>query len=241
MIHSVDKALVLLKAVAGHDDWIGVRELARQTGLKAPTAQQLLKTLQARQFLEFDDATRRYRIGLAAALLGRAADLPARLGSLAGPQVQALFREFGETTVALVCDRGLFHCVCACPCEKELATSVPSPADLANPHLMASGLALLAWQDAPFLDAYLKARGLENAAFIKRLEAVRRAGFAEAIDDHHSGVAAYGAPVFDAAGHVILSLGLSVPLPRFKAALGKRLAARMLETALTLGNALHSH
>jgi len=238
MIHSVDKALTLLEAVAGQDDWIGVRELARLTGLKAPTAQQLLKTLQARRFLEFDADTRRYRLGLAAALLGRAADLVARLDGFARPHVRTLFREFGETTVALACDRGAFQCVCACPCDKELATSVPSPADLASPHLMASGLALLAWQDAAFLDAYRKAHGLADAAFAKRLDTVRKAGFAEALDDHHSGVAAYGAPVVDAAGRAILSLGLSVPLPRFKAALGKQIAGRIVAAAQAMSRTL---
>ena len=66
LVQSVERALMLLNQVAWHGDWVGLRELARGTGLKVPTAQNLLKTLQAYGFLEFDERMRRYRIGLAA-------------------------------------------------------------------------------------------------------------------------------------------------------------------------------
>lgn len=241
MIQSVDKALALLNAVAAqHGEWIGVRDLARLTGLKAPTAQQLLKTLQARQYLEFDGDSRRYRVGIAAALLGRAADLGARLGTVAAPHVQALFREFGETTAALVCDRGVFQCVCCRACEKELATSAPPAGELADPHLLAGGQALLAWQDAVFLDSYIQTRHrhVDAAGLKQQLHAVRAAGHAALLDYNRSGVAAFGVPVFDATGQVALALAVSMPLPRFDAALGQRLLSRLTEAAQAAGHFL---
>ncbi|MFA4944187.1 MAG: IclR family transcriptional regulator [Lentisphaeria bacterium] len=240
MVQSVNKALTLLNTVASHGDWIGVRELARLTGMKPPTAQQLLKTLQARQYLEFDEDSRRYRVGLAAVFLGRAADLPARLGDLARPHVQALFREFGETTVALACDRGAFQCVCSRTCEKELSTSVPPTGELADPHLMACGQALLAWQDVGTITAYLQARPrhAEIAGLEQRLRAVRDAGHAELTDYNRSGVAAFGVPVFDAAGRGILALGISVPLSRFDVTLGKQIVRRIVAAAQAMSRSL---
>ncbi len=234
MIQAVDKALRLLNAVSATGDWIGVRELARLTGLKPPTAQQLLKTLQARGYLTFEPATRRYRIGLGAAALARSCDLPGRLGALAAPHVQALHAAFGETSVALIVDRSTFLCPCACACTQELATALPSPADLAHPHIMACGLALLAWQDEPFLKAYLQAQrlaGRQAAALTTRLAAVCQAGYAELVDDRHSGVVAYGAPVLDAAGRPLLALGFSMPLARFTTTLGRRVLRRVLAEA----------
>jgi len=234
MIQAVDKALLLLNASAATGDWVGVRELARLTNIKPPTAQQILKTLQARGYLEFDAGTRRYRIGLAAAALARTGSQADRLGALARPHVQVLHAEFGETTVALAVDGATFFCPCACACTQELATSLPSPADVASPHSMACGLALLAWQDESFLKAYLKAQRLDGrqaATLLPRLASVRQSGYAELVDDRHSGVAAYGAPVLDVSGRPLLALGLSLPLARFTATRTRRVLRRVREEA----------
>jgi len=240
MVQSVEKALSLLNAVARHGDWVGVRDLARQTGLKPPTAQQLLKTLQKAGYLEFDENIRRYRIGSAAMLLGSSVDKSARLGILSKPLVDALYEEFKETTVALSFDRGVFKAVYCKQCVKELASSAPSREDVENPHVMACGQALIAWLPPEEMDSYVRRHDVKDQAkFVVAMERVRAQGFAELIDYNKSGVAAYAATAFDAARRPVLSIGWSVPLARFNEDLKSKVLKRLAEAAKSLDAALN--
>src|SRR5258708_2451003 len=62
---SVGKALQLLEVLgrlAGHDD-IRLADIVRETGLQKPTAHRLLAELKARDFVEQDRDSGRYRLG----------------------------------------------------------------------------------------------------------------------------------------------------------------------------------
>ena len=239
MVQSVEKALALLNAVARHGDWIGVRDLARMTGLKPPTAQQLLKTLQKTGYLEVDENIRRYRIGTAAMLLGGSIDRSARLTNFVKPHVDAIYEEFKETTVALSLDRGVFRAIYFRQCVKELASSAPSQEDVENPHVMACGQALLAWLPPEQLSEYIHRHGIKDEAkFAASMERVRSQGFAELIDYNKSGVAAYAASSFDATGRPVLSIGWSIPLARFSEDLKSKVVKRLGDTAKAIDGSL---
>ncbi len=85
MIQSLQRALNIMNCVAAAHGWIGVREIARNTDLKVTTAQQLLKTLQAENYLDFDESSRRYRIGLAALMLSEGNDITRVLSEIVDP------------------------------------------------------------------------------------------------------------------------------------------------------------
>ena len=101
MIQSVQRALSILNCAAAAKGWIGVREIARITGLKVTTAQQLLKTLQTENYLDFDESSRRYRIGLAALLLSEGNDMSRMLSELTEPYIAKILSESSETAAAL--------------------------------------------------------------------------------------------------------------------------------------------
>ena len=101
MIQSVERALHLLTLIATEREPLGVRDVARRSGLTVPTAQNLLKTLAASGFLHFDERERKYRVGVAALLLADAADPVACIRSFAHPFVERLQAET-RTTVVLV-------------------------------------------------------------------------------------------------------------------------------------------
>ena len=238
MIQSVEKAFRLLNAVATDGEWIGVRELSRITGMNPPTAQQLLKTLQEMNFLEFDPENRKYRIGMASILLGRSVDTTRRLADFSKPHVDEIFDEFGETTVALCVERGCFRPLYCKQCAKQLATAVPSEEDIMNPHLMACGQILLAWQEESFLETYITQRQLNNQ-FITLMKKVKNAGFSELIDYNGSGVAAYGVPVFDSTQKVFMSIGWSIPLTRFGNEIRDKVLPRLLKISKDMSDSLN--
>ncbi len=61
-VHSVDRALDLLEALAAGDGATGITALAARTGLHASTAHRLLATLVRRGWVEREPRTRRYRL-----------------------------------------------------------------------------------------------------------------------------------------------------------------------------------
>jgi len=71
-IQSVQKAISVLQALDSEGDWLGVREVARRVGLKAPGTHNLLNTLRELSFVEYNATTKQYRLGLAAIRLGEA-------------------------------------------------------------------------------------------------------------------------------------------------------------------------
>lgn len=74
MIQSLERGLLILNVIAKKADWVGVRELARETGLTISTAQNLLKTLQKSGYLEFEPSLRKYKIGISVLRLGYSLD-----------------------------------------------------------------------------------------------------------------------------------------------------------------------
>ncbi len=233
MIHSVEKAFKLLNAVASQGNWIGVRELSRLTGINPATAQQLLKTLQKTGYLDFDENSRRYKIGIAAVLLGNAVDIPDKIAEFAKPYIDQIFDEFNETTVAITMERGVMLSVYWRQSTRELSVAPPNRRIISNPHVTASGLALLSCQSQEFLSNYISIHPDINDKddFLSKLNYIKENGYAEAINLNNSGVAAYGAPAFDASGKAVLAIGWSIPLTRFTDEIKKQIISRILNSA----------
>lgn len=107
MLQSVQRAFALLEAL-GETGGGGrpLAALAAATGLKSPTAHNLLRSLVALGYAAQDPASRRYTLGPRAAALARApsaADRLARAGEAAARTAQA---RTGETVVLTLYERG---------------------------------------------------------------------------------------------------------------------------------------
>ena len=239
-IQSVDRALLLLLEVAkAEGQAVGVRELARRTGLKAPTAHDLLRTLMARGFLAFDDETRGYLLGRTAMDLGRGSDPLRALVEAIRPGLVRLHARLGETVTVMAFDGTSVVVLDGIQGEHALAV-VPEIGPARNPHRMATGLVTLAYQNKEINRNYVaslepRALGPESprtsAELFDLLALVRKRGWAEAVNVRQSGIGAVAVPVFDAAGHFMFGMGCSAPLSRFRAS--ERNAARkaLLEAA----------
>ncbi len=241
MIQSVERAMHLLNAVASAGDWVGVRELARVTDLKVPTAQQLLKTLQACGYLEFDETTRRYRIGLAALLLGDGVDTLRHMAEFVQPYVARMFAELKETAAVLAMEQGKVIVVDWKQSNHALSVAQPQRRVIEHSHCMASGKVLLAYQDEEFQRQYAQSEPLAELGpntpatveeLLEEFRKIRAAGLAESIDARSSGVAAFSAPVFGASGKIAMALACSAPMTRMNDAQ----AAKAKEMLLTISH-----
>jgi DNA-binding IclR family transcriptional regulator len=141
---SVRKACAVLRALDG----IGaagcrLADVAEATGLTAPTAHRILRTLRGEGFAEQDAATRRYRLGPVAAALGHPTPLRERLCDAAAGVLRDLRDDSGETIMLTMFADG-YRCILATLESQQPLRVVPADADDERFYETATGRALLA-------------------------------------------------------------------------------------------------
>lgn len=93
-VQSIHRALSVLELIAASDAAVGVTVIANSTGLAPATAHRLLRTLQARGYVQHVDE-RKYALGAAALRLGASAQRSVATG--ARPRLAQLVAATGET------------------------------------------------------------------------------------------------------------------------------------------------
>ncbi len=248
MIQSVERAIALMDAVATEREGIGVRELARRTGLKPSTAQQLLKTLQARGLLLFDEDLRRYRLGLALLRLAESVDPVASLRGVCKPFIDKLHATLHETVAALTIIQGTVVMVEGRETDRALSAKGPRGI-VEHPHIWASGRILLAHQPPEWQRRYAESEPLADLGPHlpktpeELLTLLRQTIQEEVVETHDAGghgVVALAMPVFDGDQRLVLALGCSVPVvrftPSFKKLALKEIAASARQITAQLGS-----
>lgn len=103
-IQSVTRALSLLELLAGETSTISLSELSHKANLKMATVHRLLTTLMSRGFVEQDNLTLRYRLGIKIFEIGNAALIVNDLRSIARPFLKQLSEQVNETINLAVLD-----------------------------------------------------------------------------------------------------------------------------------------
>lgn len=222
LIQSVDKALRILQALDANGGWMGVRELARTVGLSPPTTHNLLRTLLARNFVETSRETKQYRLGLAAVIIGSAADPLNSMRDFCRPYMEAIAKEFAETVVVLTWRNGHAFVVDWIQADHPLSVT-HDHGIVEHPIVFATGRVLLAFQPRAVQLRYAEKDDLAKFApnspvnaqeMTQLLDQVARDGYAITSNVSSSGIAAVATPVFDANGQAILAIGFSAPISR---------------------------
>lgn len=225
-------ALRVMEALADSEQPMAVTELAQQLGLAASTTHRVLATLAAQGFAVRVPAHRRYRVGPGLARLARRSLLDnARLAEAARPILRRLAMESGETSQVTVLDGwdtvAIDHVDSTQPVivHHQAGSRVPA-------HATAVGQAIVAY--LPEVANRIEREGLvdhsdrtitDPVAFAAELETVRQRGYAVNVGQLHPETAGVAAPIIEASGAVIGSIGISGPAAR----IGE--AGRLIELA----------
>jgi DNA-binding IclR family transcriptional regulator len=217
-VQSVERAFAILRCLAGGP--AGVSEVADRVGLPKSTVSRLLSTLQVLGAVE--QSGNEYRIGHAMVNLAAAA-LPGRnLISVARPHLVELVEALGEAAGLAVLD--------VTDVVYLDQVNVDNPVQLRDwtgerlhPHMVSSGLVLLAHLSEPERERYL-AGPLEAATpktatdpdeLRRRLGAVAARGTEWTIDEFVNGISSVAAPVTGTGGHVVAAVHAHGPSYRF--------------------------
>lgn len=222
-LSSVRNAARLLCAFTPTDRDLGVSELASRLGLGKSSVHRLLSTLALEGLIERDAASGRYRLGLKLYELGSIVgdhldlhevvagpidELRNRTGEtvhvaiLDGPEVVYIARRESPHTLRLfgrVGHRNHAHCTST---GKLLLAFLP-PAELATV------------LDGFTLPAHTRRTITDRGKLDSELDAIRRRGWADNIEESELGVHSVAAPIREASGRVVAAISVAAPAARF--------------------------
>jgi IclR family KDG regulon transcriptional repressor len=246
LIQSLDRGLEVLEILGNSDGLMGVTELADMLGVDKATAYRILFTLKSQGYVNQDEETRKYGLGLKAIKLGQKALRKLDLRTKAKPFLRELAQTTGETVllVTLVNDKLVYI-------DKEESTALLTiSAQIgreAVPHCTATGKAFVAYLPDEKIDSFLSnvglrphtARTIVTLPELKaHLQMVRRQGYALDDEEYHPGVRCIAAPVFNHMGNVVASIGISGPAKRLELDRIEEYKRIVVETASKLSQSL---
>ena len=229
---AIDRAASLLVRVVESTRPLAVGELAALSALPKSTTSRLVGALERQGLVQRTGDRRHLRPGPVLVRFAQA-DGAQRLVELAGPALERLANETGETiNLAVPAQLGADHldqrdCEHFVGATNWVGRRVPH-------HVAANGKVFMAFGVAPVpdeLERFTAHTVTDRGQLESLLEPVRRRGYATAVDELEVGLAAMAAPVRDGSGEVVAALSISGPTGRLTSERIERLAPLLIDQA----------
>ena len=221
-VKSANRVLDLFELLARTTE-MSHADIAEQLSIPKSSLTQLLRTLIARDYVEYAPASKGYKLGKAFARLSQRTGEARDIVSIAQPVLEEMTRLTNETS-ALNQLRGTMA---------EVVATVPSPqrllsnmhrGDMAPLYTTSGGKAILAHLPDAIRDEYLAnvvlepvtAKTLRSRRELKKqIAEVRRTGIAYSYEEFTPGIIGLGVPILSSTGHPVASLNVAIPALRF--------------------------
>lgn len=222
----VGKALALLTLLGDYPGGAPAAELARQVGFPLSTAHRLLGALVRDGFASFDQASKRYTLGLRTFQLAQQVLQARGLHGLARPVLEQVSSVTREATLLAVRDgeRQLYLYTIEGPQQVRV---VGEPGKHGPLHCTAQGKVLIAFAEPAAREYLVENLPLEpagpraitsRARFREEIGRVREQRYAVADEEHEAGIRAIGVPVFGHDEVAVAALATAAPAFRMTAA-----------------------
>lgn len=239
---TLDTALKLLKLFETEEQTLSVTEISEATALPKSKVSRLLADFRANGFLEQDEQTRRYRVGLAAFELGSNYVKSQPLAHAALPVLRHIVDQTGHSTTLSVMRGDLILHI--------LAVEGPHYIDgrwrVGNRlpfHATSAGKVLLAGLTPAGFNAFISSHKLEPitpstvtdpAVFRHQIDEIRAQGSSITRGESAPGLVAIAVPVLGRSNETVAALGLIIPDRFFAEDQTDDLIALLHEEARTL-------
>lgn len=223
-VQSVDRIVLLLNHLAAAHGFLGIGDLARQSGLSKGTVHRLLTAMQLHRLVEQNPNTRQYGLGFRLVEFGNAAIRALDLPRLAEPHLHSLVESTLETAhLATISNGQVFY---TAKVEGLRALRMPSHVGASNPiHCTAVGKAILAGRPVDEVRAVLASRDLEERTpntitdpdeLLKELDRIRDRRYAIDNEELEIGLRCVAAPISDYTGYAVGAISVSGPSARIE-------------------------
>lgn len=220
-VQALDRALRLTAAIA-ESDGATLTALAERVGLPVSTVHRLIGTLAAHGFVEADEATQTWGIGIEAFRVGQAFQRRVRPIELARPLMRELMEATGETANLGIFEGGDVVFVSQVESHEPIRAFFRT-GERREAHASGIGKALLAALPSADLARWLRGRVLtrHTPATIGTAEdlrdalaAIRARGFAVDDEERSAGMRCIAAAIWDDNGEAVAGLSISGPSHR---------------------------
>lgn len=225
LVATIDRALAVLDLMAASDrDDLGVTEIARALGLSKAVVHRVLVTLAARDYLQVDKASRRYRLGPMTLVLGATYQNRLDLRALALPRLQELSDQTGETATFSIRNGWSRIYVDQVAPSREIRMTVAIGKSFPL-HAGSSSKSFLAFLPLDEQERYMEERDLysltdttitEPSLLRKELATIQVRGYATSIEERQAGAASVAAPIMDNDRRPIAAISICGPVERFR-------------------------
>jgi DNA-binding IclR family transcriptional regulator len=235
----VSRTMQALEALALHPQ--SAPQLAETLQIHPRTARRMLNRLADEGYVtRSDDARRRYSLTMRVVALAGQVVEGARLTRVAVPYVHQLHQEVGTEAHLMVPSHRSALCLVHCGGGD---VGRPHLRELVPCHCTASGKALLGWREhwceavlgGP-LERHTDRTMTDPAVLREEIARSRLRGYAIEDEEFELGVRAVAAPVFEAGGEAVASLGAAVPATGEVDVIAASVLGRAEELTLELAN-----
>ena len=221
-VQALDRGLTLLRELAGARS-ITLSDLAIRTGMPPSSTHRFLSTLQKHGFVEFDETTQEWMIGIEAFRIGNTYLVRTNLVEAARKTLRRLMEETGETANLGIVDNGDVVFV------DQVETHNPIRAFFrpgTRGHMHSSGIGKSLLADMPRRDVEKIIRNKGQPEFtqktlsssidlFKDLDATRKRGWSIDNEERYSGMCCVASNIYNSFGEAIAGISVSGPTVRF--------------------------
>ncbi len=220
-VKALERALMLLKTVADADS-VSLTDLSQRVGMPASTAHRLLVTLQNFGYLEFNESSQLWSIGVEAFRIGGSFSRRIKVVEVGRPMLRALMEQTGETANLAVADDGDVVFVSQVETHEPIR-AFHRPGTRAHMHASGIGKALLAHMNSEELQKWMQRKGLASYTantitdpeqLHHEMQLIRERGWAIDSEERTLGMRCVAAPIYNEFGEAIAGISVSGPTVR---------------------------
>lgn len=199
-VKTVEKTLSLLELLATQNIPLSLTRIGHLSSMSISTTYRLLNTLKRSGFVERDQHTGYYQLGIKAFLIGNAALQKIELRNVALPYLNKLAQNCRESVyLAILSQENIFYSDCVKtnnPIQIGIQTGTPFPACLTS-----SGKVCLAYlsleEQLNLIELYTRNQHIQDTqAFLKELAQIQKNGFSVGTSDFGGIVREFSVPIF---------------------------------------------
>ncbi len=224
-ILAVKRAVQLINLFAEHGPNLGVSEIAKLMNIHKSVVHKLLVTLESEDWVHKSKTTEKYSLGLKLLKLSPLVPNRNNFRQISRTIMSELVSEVDETAMLTIMTPSYDQGICI---EKvECSHNIRMTTEIGNHipiHAGASGLVLAAYTDEEKIESVLSQplpAFTENTitnpdTLRKKLQEIRKQGYAFSISEVNQGLVGIASPVFNSRSKLVAGLSISGPVYRFE-------------------------
>jgi len=221
-VQALDRGLLLLGALS-RAGGATLTDLAMRVGMPPSSAHRILATLASHGFVDFDEATQEWAIGIEAFRIGNSYLAGINIIEAAQKPMKNLMEATGETANLAISDRGDVVFLSQIESKNPIRAFF-APGTRGHIHASGIGKALLAALPLKELEGVLLKKGLPEftdksltspAMLYADLDRIRACGWAFDDEERYSGMRCVAAAIYNGFGEAIAGVSVSGPTVRF--------------------------